>query len=958
MAKGRYPANEPDLKKHFQLRIMLRITLVSLAAFALLSLAAPASWAAPASSVEAIEEQYWLRNYDAAWTMAVEKVSQDPGNFAAIRILLMIATEMDRYRGLDHFIARDPRNNQSLARWYFGNAWAAWMLGDRINARSHLDMAEKHAPDELEIQILRLMLERGDGEWSNEELYRRYQDLIARHPDHARLRVSYATAVYGREKHGARRTEAVIRKQLAADVHDPELYVLAVKARRGELWFDANEALKIVDKGLAEFPAYSRLGHEKVITLRRLGRTEEALALAREWRRRAPNHGSFIMEEASLLADLGDFDAAADVARDLRSLKYQPSFKGQMPFLVARYLHYGGRTEEAASILDGFIAEAPNSFWAPAARTMLQALESRRPSQKATILPRLRYLEQKGNYCGPAAIHMLLASEGVNLAQDEIAGDVYTRIAGTPPQAIHHFAAKNGFRTYEFQGTEDTWKQILDAGYPVLWLQMLGQRGAHYRVVVGYDDVLKNWIVNDPNDYSSREIPFDKVDDDWILPNLRRSIVFQPAEKPIEPLLADLRPTTFMVASNWALYIATGTNLLSGLFPAILVNLGVEALLLLGAAWLMRGLTYPAKGLHLGKVLGGVFGLLAAVNLAIGLFRFTPAVGLLLGLNLGLVTLVPLLAVAYVGRLTNQDFLHPRETLGVCAIIALIWITLSMVDRQPWETVLPIAFFALGLPVLVLPRLRIMRGEKLARAARTDEALAAMSPYGARGYRYFAAEFIELDLLFSAGRFDDIVARTEEMLSGETTWPRPTRNLIALYHHVAAGIKAPDAELRDRVKTYLGQKRLARSHRLVGEALLLWLDSHLAEKEGTSILVQLKNNQQIDELLRELNQRATRPIAGLPYPLVRHNRTLRNASFLLAVAAAMRLAGVAGNEERRRILWNTWASRHGLMLGLLQRMADARGEADGSKPLKPPASLTETGSEDFWPHDSHAATPV
>src|SRR5690606_27005334 len=102
----------------------------------------------------------------------------------------------------------------------------------------------------------------------------------------------------------------------------------------------------------------------------------------------------------------------------------------------------------------------------------------------------------------------------------------------------------------EFEGTEDNWKALLDAGSPILWLQMKSTEGGHYRVVTGYDDARKRWFVHDPNLYSLTEIPYDHVDDTWPLPSLRRSIAIYPPEKENDPVLATLSPTPILHITN------------------------------------------------------------------------------------------------------------------------------------------------------------------------------------------------------------------------------------------------------------------------------------------------------------------------------------------------------------------------------------------------------------------------
>lgn len=735
---------------------------------------------------EAAEEQFSFRNYDAAYTAAQALAEEFPEQLEGLRLLGLCA---DPLRRESEILAQwNPENAppERLGRALYLRGWLATLAGDfRSAARDFNAARQKLTHPSMELERAALVARRLDYRADEEQLFADYRALMERYPGNPLLHLSYIQT-YNFHSQGSKKWEEAVAEAMKLRPRSPEIILQGVAVEEDRFWRSSTASLALVDEGLKEFPRSVDLILRKVMILRQLGRQEEALAVVREAIAMAPNHADLRIDEVDLLGFLGRWEEAIARLQQFDELKWQPRYVEGKLLRLGRYLHYAGRPEEAIKAFAELRAVMPGSHGAAEAGEQISHLLRRKPTDRVQILTAVPTCMQSGNYCGPATVRMIMGFWGRSETQEQIAARVYTGIAGTPPQVIHNYARLAGFETREFHGDEETWKRVLDAGYPILWLQMLGSRGAHYRVVVGYDEVRSVWIVQDPNQFGRAEFEENQLQDDWFLPDLRRSIVIFPKDRADDPILRALGPTPALLVSNWVLYVATGSNLFVGLFPALLVNAAVAAVLAWLLAVTLRAATWPRRSIPVVRIVGVILAFVVVLNLVIGGFRLGEAVSLLLAFHLGMLTLIPLTALIACLRPFLTDFFHPRETIGLCLAVFVAWTCLAFIDQDPWQWIAPVASFAVGLPIILWPRTRIGKAARLAAEGDTRGALAAAAPHGWEGTRYFAAVCMELECLLRAGDAAGFLRRIEAM-RGEH-WPSAPARALRFYEAIGLAL--------------------------------------------------------------------------------------------------------------------------------------------------------------------------
>ncbi|MEO8377821.1 MAG: C39 family peptidase, partial [Candidatus Sumerlaeota bacterium] len=668
------------------------------------------------AAVSAADRELDFRNYDEAWELAVKASRDFPASLNAVRAVVTVAFSTGRFGEVAKLYDNaDESDIEGQIKMHYAHAWAAVLAFDGRGGRAEIVRAIALAKEErFELERVLLVLRRMLMTESDGALVKDYQAFVKKYNDVGLAHLSYIN-LYNFIGDGSKAQQRAVDAALAAPERTAQVYLTAATLGESAFWYDPQRGLELINKGLLEFPDSVELAIRKHFYLRRSGRGREALELVRRWHQIAPNQGEFIEREIELLREEGRWEEAIAACDELVNLTYQPSYVENRIIDLSNVYHDAGRDAEAIELLSNYVRDNRTANNWQAAVQMLTRLQSARPGEKVHMMNDIPYLQQRGNYCGPASLHMLLNHYGIHQTQDEIASRVYTGVAGTPPQVLHHFAQSIGMKSAEFKADEQTWKKLIDAGYPILWLQMLGGRGGHYRVITGYDDVFKTWIVHDPNDFTMTRIPYDKIDDTWILPSVRRSLVFFPADKANDPLIKPLKPTPILFITNWIMYVATGANLFVGLFPALLVNILAAAALAFIVAKLMQSVSFPAREVKTVNVITATLLLVVPLNLMVGMMRWSGGVSALLSFHLALLTLIPLLFLMYLLRRVTHDYFHPRETIGLGIIITAMWISRSFLDVDPWSWLAPVAIMILCLPAVMYPRLAIWQAARAAR---------------------------------------------------------------------------------------------------------------------------------------------------------------------------------------------------------------------------------------------------
>ncbi len=704
---------------------------------------------------EIADEHFDHAEYDEAWMAVRDLLLQYPESFEGLKLLVQIAYQTNRIQDLAtlSYIKYDfAGSTQSQIRAHYMRGWIALLTSDLYVARNEIDEALRLSGDnpDFELRRVSLVLDRQTPGTDFEKLAERYEALVEDYPNSALAYLSYLN-LFNFDGFGSRRHKEVLERALALDEKLAQIYVRAAEMGSRELWYDPAVALDSIEDGLDEFPQSKELNSRKIQLLRQLGRTEEALELAISCQEIAPNVGEFLLSEVELLGDLNRFKEAIVRADELGRILFQPEISEQRAWLKATYAHYDGDRALASRLLVNELSARPLGIYSRQIRSFLSSLQTAPPDAQVKLLPNPQYMTQKGNYCGPASLSMILGYWKESLGQDEIAEEVYTGIAGTPPQVIHNFASSLGFSTKEFSGDQETWKELIDEGYPVLWLEMR-PNGGHYMVVTGYDEVQREWILHNPHHYRRSTRDFDETADSWLLPSLNRSIVIYPEGIESSAAIAKLKPSMMLVVSNWAMYIATGANLFVQVFPGILLNFGLSFLLVYLSTRLIYSITWPRP-----KIRMIVFTLFCwmpflVTILWVALTRSSSGVSILLSLHLSMITLIPLLVIIRVLRGIPGDYLGLRESGGLSLGIVVVWIVLAFIDDTRLELITPFLVLLSIAPYSFLPRFKMHRAEKMLSKQNYESALQLVKPYGSEGDCYYYALLQELDIYLMSGK--------------------------------------------------------------------------------------------------------------------------------------------------------------------------------------------------------------
>ncbi|HOK54749.1 MAG TPA: C39 family peptidase [Armatimonadota bacterium] len=137
---------------------------------------------------------------------------------------------------------------------------------------------------------------------------------------------------------------------------------------------------------------------------------------------------------------------------------------------------------------------------------------------KRCTIQGIPYVEQMKNYCGPAALAMVLNYWGVKTDQEAIGKKVYDQsLRATNGADMIIFARDKGCSAYSWNSSLDDLKEKLTDGVPVIVLQdsSVTDRSGHYRVVTGYDDNAKVFFIHDPYEPQTKEMPYDLFQSLW-----------------------------------------------------------------------------------------------------------------------------------------------------------------------------------------------------------------------------------------------------------------------------------------------------------------------------------------------------------------------------------------------------------------------------------------------------------
>jgi tetratricopeptide (TPR) repeat protein len=675
-------------------------------------------------------------------------------------------------------------------------------------ARRYAEDAKRLRPDSAYVYYCLALIARSEAPAQAGEVERFYREAFRLAPDFARAYTSYVYWQWSL-RHARRATAlSIIDKALALRNPDPMIYYWKNDVLKSDLNYDPRQGIQVLKKALemdsslafisiAIGELYAALGQAQPA---RTGGDEEATY--RDVIRRAPNYIEGYLHLGAALKKWHRYDEAIEVYKEAAHVPFQEVQKHWSDLRIGECLYYAQLWDEASEQLEEVIKRYPGSYMTHHAKSLLSALISRSPSDKIVLLDGVPYLTQRGNWCGPAALSMLLGYWGsqeslpVQAGQEEIAKEIYTGIAGTAPQIIEDYCRARGFVVRTFEGSLERWRKLLDQRIPFLWLAMLRKGGGHYVVVTGYDDIKKEVIVHNPWFSDESLASYKDLDDLWMLPSLRRTIAMVPAANAEKYDLSGLEPSLRLRLINFVLYIATASNLYRGVFPQVLINLLFIGVLLAVLSIYLYFCIFP-RGMKwvLAYILLN-FSFVIFCSSAISSFRSGFWVSLLLGYHLSILSLLLVAPILWLFNVFVQDYFTRKEFLGLALITFIVFLMPAAVQKEGWETYLPLLFLIGAVMITFRQRFVLLRAASRLRrglfvpALRTCERLGSLPAHraGSRlgGDPYYAALFLEVQTRIELCQFDAAASLIEYVLR---------RRPLTAYRRQLLELWAAEAEL-------------------------------------------------------------------------------------------------------------------------------------------------------------------
>ncbi|MER2598600.1 MAG: C39 family peptidase [Caldilineales bacterium] len=166
----------------------------------------------------------------------------------------------------------------------------------------------------------------------------------------------------------------------------------------------------------------------------------------------------------------------------------------------------------------------------------------------------VRHDWQKWNNCGPTTLAMNLSYFGSTVTQKQVADALkpFWDDKNVSPAQMAAFAQGQGFHALmRVNGSSERLQRLINAGIPVLietWMNYEGGMG-HYRLVVGFDDVNRKWLVYDSfvteglisaDPYSGILISYDTLLAHWHVFNGTHVVIYDDAHAAqVQEILGD-----------------------------------------------------------------------------------------------------------------------------------------------------------------------------------------------------------------------------------------------------------------------------------------------------------------------------------------------------------------------------------------------------------------------------------
>jgi len=286
------------------------------------------------------------------------------------------------------------------------------------------------------------------------------------------------------------------RLERALELQPESPWVHVERAQLFELEDQVPAALESTSTALELHPGYRPALQSRVHLLGLLDRTEEALALLREWAPKLECGGLWV-QLGSLLEELERPQEAREAFERVGEL-FPALGKDRDRFLNARLSDatYLCGDVDGAIELARKAGKKEKSFHTIVAEAMQQNRGA--PRKRLAV----GFVRQDYMTCAPASVTMLANFFGLDLDHEDVAEAIC--YDGTPAHAQRSWAREQGWLTREFAVTWDNARALLDREIPFA-ISTVEATSAHMQVVMGYDACRQTLLVRDPNSRHTQE---------------------------------------------------------------------------------------------------------------------------------------------------------------------------------------------------------------------------------------------------------------------------------------------------------------------------------------------------------------------------------------------------------------------------------------------------------------------
>jgi tetratricopeptide (TPR) repeat protein len=216
------------------------------------------------------------------------------------------------------------------------------------------------------------------------------------------------------------------------------------------------------------------------------GKTEEALEIIEKGIAHVPYYLPLRLEKAKRLKELEKKDEFLHEISQLEQITPFHDYKHYFQYTRAQIYYHN----EDYQAFEEIVSKQPKLF-----KHTYQVCDTY-DQNKIVLLP-TNVVVQKYNFCVPATISMLLARYGIVKDQEVIADSIF-RINGSRLSVAIEYLKKLQMTEQYFFGTVENYQALTDSGVSII-VCLDYPNSSHVQLVKGYDDNLKAFYLQDPN---------------------------------------------------------------------------------------------------------------------------------------------------------------------------------------------------------------------------------------------------------------------------------------------------------------------------------------------------------------------------------------------------------------------------------------------------------------------------